>query len=97
MPGGGTRLGEEVRDGPHNNNRCGGNRCGVASTAAPLSARVGPGLSGFGLYNVFWPRFPNLPSLAQPLLCVLDALRGTSGGETMTTAGGAGTTPRPGV
>ncbi len=36
MPGGGTRLGEEVRVGPHGDNRCGDNRCGIAPTAAPL-------------------------------------------------------------
>src|ERR687897_2623368 len=52
MSGGGTCPGEEVRDGPHNNNRGGGNRCGVAPTAASLRARVGPGLSGSGLYTV---------------------------------------------
>ena len=51
MPGGGTRPGEEVRDGPHSDNRCGGNRGGVAPTAASLRPRVGPGLSGSGLYN----------------------------------------------
>src|SRR5215218_9861349 len=51
MPGGGTRPGEEVRDGPHNNNRCGGNRGGVTPTAAPLRARSEPEYSGSGLYN----------------------------------------------
>ena len=51
MPGGGTRPGEEVRDGPHNNNRCGCNRCGVAPTAASLRPRDGLGLSGSGLYT----------------------------------------------
>jgi uncharacterized protein YjbI with pentapeptide repeats len=51
MPGGGTRPGEEVRDGPHNNNRCGSNRGGVAPTAAPLRPRSEPEHSGFGLYN----------------------------------------------
>src|SRR5215204_1085641 len=50
MPGGGTRPGEEVRDGPHNNNRCGGNRCGAAPTAAPLRLRVG----AFGLRPCSW-------------------------------------------
>ena len=40
---------EEVRDGPHSDNRCGGNRCSVATTAAPLSARVGA-LRGCGLF-----------------------------------------------
>jgi hypothetical protein len=33
------------------------------------------------------------PSLARPLLCFLEALRGIVGGETMFTSGGAGTTP----
>ena len=42
------RPGEEVRDGPHGDNRCGGNRCGIAPTAAPLRPQVGPGLSGSG-------------------------------------------------
>src|SRR5215211_7809678 len=37
---GGTRPGEEVRDGPHNHNRCGSNRCGVAPTAASLRPRA---------------------------------------------------------
>ena len=55
MPGGGTRLGEEVRVGPHGDNRCGGNRCGVAPTAAPLRPQVGPGLSGSGLYRALRP------------------------------------------
>src|SRR5215203_2449361 len=48
MPGGGTRPGEEVRDGPHNNNRCGGNRCGVAPTAAPLRPQAEAELPRFG-------------------------------------------------
>jgi len=43
---GGARMGEEVRDGPHNNNRGGGNRGGVAPTAAPIRSRAGS-LSGF--------------------------------------------------
>ncbi len=38
---GGTRPGEEVRDGPHSDNCCGGNRGGVAPTAAPLRPRAG--------------------------------------------------------
>src|SRR5215207_4708001 len=50
MPGGGTCPGEEVRDGPHNNNRCGGNRGGVARTAAPLRPPAGT-LRGSGLYT----------------------------------------------
>ena len=48
MPGGGTCPGEEVRDGSHGDNRCGGNRGGIAPTAAPLRPQVGPGLSGSG-------------------------------------------------
>jgi hypothetical protein len=32
---------EEVRDGPHSDNRCGCNRCSVASTAAPLRPQAG--------------------------------------------------------
>jgi hypothetical protein len=51
MPGGGTRPGEEVRDGPHGDNRGGGNRGGVAHTAASLRARSEPEHSGSGLYN----------------------------------------------
>jgi hypothetical protein len=39
----GNPSGEEVRDGPHSDNRCGGNRGGVAPTAAPLSPQAGPG------------------------------------------------------
>src|SRR5215203_7015843 len=47
IPDGGTRPGEEVRDDPHSDNRCGGNRCGVAPTADPRSPRPGQGsLSG---------------------------------------------------
>jgi hypothetical protein len=42
---------EEVRDGPHGDNRCGSNRGGVACTAAPLRPRSEPEHSGFGLYN----------------------------------------------
>jgi hypothetical protein len=57
MPGGGTRPGEEVRDGPHSDNRGSGNRGGVAPTAAPLRSRAGT-LRGSGLYTVlgraFW-------------------------------------------
>jgi hypothetical protein len=45
MPGGGTCPGEEVRDGSH-----GGNRGGVAPTAAPLRPPAGT-LRGSGLYT----------------------------------------------
>src|SRR5829696_954141 len=38
---GGTRMGEEVRDGPHGDNRGSGNRGGVAPTAAPLRPQAG--------------------------------------------------------
>src|SRR5215217_2210066 len=43
---GGTRPGEEVRDGPHANNRRCCNRGGVAPTAPPLRPKTGS-LSGF--------------------------------------------------
>jgi hypothetical protein len=92
MPGGGTRLGEEVRDGPHNNYRCGGNRGGVAPTTAPLRPRAGVRRT---------PAFilPLAVLYSHPLgrglrFGTLSALRGTSGGETMTTPGGARTPPR---
>src|SRR5688572_21926301 len=49
MPGGGTRPGEEVRDGPHSDNRGGGNRGGVARTAAPIKPQAGT-VRGSGLY-----------------------------------------------
>ena len=95
MPGGGTRPGEEVRDGPHNNNRCGGNRGGVAPTAASLKPRVGLGLSGSGLIMrlLVAASFSALLFSTRPSLCDLKALRGTSGGASMTTPGGAGTFP----
>jgi hypothetical protein len=56
---------------------------------------IGPGLLGapafiLSLAALFWN-----PSLAQPSLCAPSALRGTSGGETMTTPGGAGTLCKP--
>jgi len=38
-----------------------------------------------------WPRFLGLHSMARPSLCALSALRGASGGATMTIPGGAGT------
>ena len=41
---GNPRGGEEVRDGPHGDNRCGGNRGGVAPAANSL--RPWPGLYG---------------------------------------------------
>jgi hypothetical protein len=51
----GNPSGEEVRDDPHSDNRCGSNRCSVAPTAPPLKARVG----AFGLRPLYcpWPRF----------------------------------------
>ena len=90
MPGGGTRPGEEVRDGPHNNNRCGGNRGGVAPTAASLKPRVGLGLSGSGLIMrlLVAASFSALLFSTRPSLCDLKALRGTSGGASMTIPGG---------
>jgi hypothetical protein len=56
---------------------------------------IGPGLLGapafiLSLAALFWN-----PSLARPSLCAPSALRGTSGGETMTTPGGAGTLCKP--
>jgi hypothetical protein len=65
MPGGGTRPGEEVSDGPHSDNRCGGNRGGVAPTAAPLRSRAGI-LRGSGFYTVLGRAFLT-PLLALPL------------------------------
>ena len=46
----GTRPGEEVRDGPHSDNRCGGNRSGIVPTAAPLRSQAGV-LRDSGLYT----------------------------------------------
>jgi hypothetical protein len=43
------------------------------------------------LYNAPGRAFRDLPSLARPKLCPLEALRWGVGGETMTTPGGAGT------
>ena len=91
----GNPSGEEVRDGPHNNNRCGGNRGGVAPTAASLKPRVGLGLSGSGLIMrlLVAASFSALLFSTRPSLCDLKALRGTSGGASMTPPGGAGTFP----
>ena len=47
----GNPSGEEVRDGPHSDNRCGGNRACVAPTAAPLRSQAGS-LSGFRPFGV---------------------------------------------
>ena len=93
MPGGGTRPGEEVRDGPHNNNRCGGNRGGVAPTAASLKPRVGLGLTGSGLIMrlLVAASFSALLFSTRPSLCLLEALRWAVSGETMTTPGGTRT------
>jgi hypothetical protein len=75
MPGGGTRPGEEVRDGPHGDNRCGGNRGGVAPTAAPLRPLAGI-LRGSGLYSAlgraFWAPSLARPSLLRPLRVTRD-------------------------
>ena len=72
---GGTRPGEEVRDGPHSDNRGSGNRCGVAPTAAPLRSQA-------GLYNALGRAF--LDSLLGAAFALPGcALRGTSGGATM--------------
>ena len=37
----GNPSGEEVKDGSYSDNRSGGNRCGVAPTAAPLRPQAG--------------------------------------------------------
>src|SRR5918994_4178930 len=92
---GGIRPGEEVRDGSHGDNRCCGNRCGITPTAAPLRPQIGPALSGSGLYNALG-RALWTPPWRGPSLCVLEALRGTSGAATMSTSGGPGTHPRAG-
>jgi hypothetical protein len=67
-----------VRDGPHRDNRGGGNRGGVAHTAASLRPQARPGLSGSGLYNACIVGRVVLPALvrqrglrfAPPLRCV---------------------------
>jgi hypothetical protein len=84
MPGGGTRLGEEVKDGPHGDNRGGGNRFGVAPTAAPLRSRAGI-LRGSGLYTVLGRAFCTHPPWRGPSHCALEALRMIVNGATMTT------------
>jgi hypothetical protein len=84
MPGGGTRPGEEVRDGPHSDNRCGDNRGGVARTAAPLRSRAGI-LRGSGLYTVLGRAFCTHPPRRGPSHCALEALRMIVNGATMTT------------
>ena len=83
-----------MRDDPHSDNRRGGNRCSVATTAAPLRAQVGA-LRGSGLYNALGrPWWMDLP-LARLSLYAPSALRRSVCGATMTTPGGAGTTLRP--
>jgi hypothetical protein len=84
MPGGGTRPGEEVKDGPHGDNCGGGNRGGVAPTAAPLRSRAGI-LRGSGLYTVLGRAFCTHPPKRGPSHCVLEALRMIVNGATMTT------------
>lgn len=51
MPLGETRQGEEVRDGPYDHNRGGGNRGGVAPATVPLLMPRAGILRGSGLYN----------------------------------------------
>jgi hypothetical protein len=84
MPGGGTRLGEEVRDGPYGDNRRGGNRSGVAPAAAPLRSQA-------GLYNALGRAFldsllggaafalPRPDALSPPPLCPCGGLIRGSG------------------
>ena len=66
-------------------------RCMALVSLAALIPPPKP--SGSGLYNACIVGRVVLPPLTTtwPSLCALEALRGTSGGETMTTAGGAGT------
>jgi hypothetical protein len=84
MPGGGTRPGEEVKDGSHSDNRCCGNRGGVAPTAAPLRSRAGI-LRGSGLYTVLGRAFCTHPARRGASHCALEALRMIVNGATMTT------------
>jgi hypothetical protein len=60
------------------------------SDSSAIGESTGPGISGSGLYTVLGRAFRILP-FARPALSDLEALRGTSGGATMTTPGGAGT------
>jgi hypothetical protein len=83
---------EEVKDGPHGDNRCGSNRSGIAPTTAPLRPQSEPGLSDYGFYNALG--CAGAPTLVRLSHCALEALCGTLGGPTMTTPGGAGTTLR---
>jgi hypothetical protein len=64
----------------------------VALGALPTAVLLRPraGLSGSGLYTAPG-RAVFLSPFARPVLCALSRVRGTSGGETMTTPGGAGT------
>jgi hypothetical protein len=94
MSGGGTRLGEEVRDDPHRDNRGGGNRGGVAHTAASLRPQARPGLSGSGLYNAPGRAFLNTLLCTALRFGAIEALRRTLGSATMTIPGGVGTPPR---
>ena len=75
MPGGGTHLGEEVRDRLHGDNRGGGNRGGVAPPAAPLRPLAGI-LRGSGLYTVVgcasWAPFLARPFALRPLRVARD-------------------------
>ena len=56
-----------------------------------FSKRCLPGRSGSGLYTAPGRAFRDLPSLARPSLCALEALRWGVGDETMTTPGGTRT------
>ena len=63
----GNLSGEEVRDGSHGDSRCGGNRCGIAPTAAPLRPPAGT-LRGSGLYTVRGRAFRGTLPGARPSL-----------------------------
>ena len=80
--------GGEGRD-PHSDNRSGGNRSGIAPTAAPLKPQAGV-LRDSGLYTDPGRALLSLFERG-PFLCVLSSLRGISGGASMTTPGAAGT------
>jgi hypothetical protein len=83
----------EQENAYHGDSRSGVPRAGHCATAVPsLGHQVGA-LRGSSLYLYNALGRVVLSSLAttRPLLCALSALRGTSGGASMTTPGGAGT------
>jgi hypothetical protein len=86
MPRGGTRPGEEVRDGSHSDNRCGCDRGGVAPTAAPLKPQAGArrvpafimllSLAALHGYHPILPRrgLRSAPPLCPKTYCAADRL-----------------------